>query len=357
MKKEKQTNFILSGLILLTAVLFVIFSAEIRHNIIQTLSLAVSTVIPGLFPFLVLSDFACRAVLPAKSKVARFVAEKVFSLPANALPCVLFGLTGGYITGVRSAVSLYESKQISKQQAQKLCLFCVSPGLAFSVCAVGNAMLKSTAAGVLLFASCTLAALFTGFFIPVKEDKNTNETTVTAAVTKAEVFTQAVYNSATACLSISAWMAFFASVQAVCTVLLPSRIHTVFMLFAEVSAGSLQAAKSGSLPLCAAVSGFGGLCIFCQLLPDLLSLEVNIPTFLKYRLLQSGLSALFCKIGLFLFPDLGFSQSVVKMILSRVNPTTSFFLLLMCFIFILDLAPTKKICYDVKKNPQYPHKG
>ncbi len=349
MKKEKRTNLLLSAGVLIAAVLFVIFSAQIRNTVIQALSLAVGTVIPGLFPFLVLSDFACRAgLLQPKGKAVRFLTSKLFALPAGAVPCILFGLTGGYVTGIRTAVTMHESGLLTKEQAQKLGLFCVSPGLAFSVCAVGNAMLASTSAGLLLFFSCTLAAIVTGLLIPDKQKKQPASASPQILQSKAECFTKAVQNSAVVCLHLSAWMALFASLQAVFTAFLPPKANAVFVLFSEVSAGCLQAAKTTSLPLCAAVTGFAGLCIFCQLLPDLLKLNISPFRFLQYRLLQGALSALFCKIGLFLFPQLGLTQTAAKMYLSKVNPTSSFFLLLMCFIFILDLAPTKKLCYDVR---------
>ena len=349
MKKEKRTNFLLSGGVIFAAVLFVIFSAEIRHTITRSLSLAISTVIPGLFPFLVLSDFACRAaLLQPKGRCTRFLTGKLFSLPASAVPCLLFGLTGGYITGVRTAITLHEGGLLTNEQAQRLCLFCVSPGLAFSVCAVGNAMLASTPAGLLLFFSCTLAAIVAGLLIPDKQKKHTAVQSAPLVQNKAECFAKAVNGCAGVCLQLCAWMALFASLQAVCAALLPPQINSTFILFSEVSAGCLQAAKATQLPLCAAVAGFGGLCIFCQLLPDLLKLKISPFRFLQYRLLQGGLSALFCKIGLLLFPQLGLTQAAAKIYLSKVNPASSFFLLLMCFIFILDLAPTKKLCYDVK---------
>ena len=343
MKSKKQSAGVL---ILLAGGLLLLFTKEVKTEIANALALSVETVIPGLFPFLILCETAAEAGMlqPNNPKIQSAFTHLLHLSPACA-PAVLFGLTGGYLTGVKTAVALYQKHTITQREAQRLCLFTVSPGLAFAVSAVGTGLLGHTAAGWLLFASCTLAALLLGIFAAGKSQIQTKTLPPVQPLPIAVVFTQAVQKSASACLALSAWMAVFAAIKAAVFPLLPQAAQPFFVLLAEVTTGCIQGISYRSLPLCAAVLGFGGLCIFCQLLPDLQALELSSLVFLRYRLLQAGLSACFCKLGLFLFPTADFSLQTMLMHPYSINPTASVFLLLACYIFILDLAPRKKTWY------------
>ncbi len=347
--KNGLKNFFLTLFIPAAAIGLLLFSTQVRDCVMQSFSLAVNTVIPCLFPFLLLSDFACNVIrTPSGEKKNRFTAS-MFGIPAAGIPVMLFGLTGGYLTGCKTAVSLYENGKITKKQAQNLCCFCFSPGLSFAVSTVGNGLFGNNKTGFLLLACCTLSAILTGLFLKKEKDTPTDGNVINREVPLSHIFTQSVSKSASACLQLTAWMATFASLQAVLFSILPDRTHTGLSLFFEVTTAAVQCVKSSDLPLCAAVLGFGGLCIFFQLLPDLQKVGLSAIRFLRCRILQAGLSMFFCRFVLFLFPDLGIAQSAAVIRIYSVNPTASVFFLFACFIFILDLAPSKKMCYYIKE--------
>ena len=335
-------------LILTVAVLLLLFAKEVRAAVLQALSLSVGTVIPGLFPFLVLSEFAVHVSVFNGSKGMQKCTQALFGLPAAAMPCILFGCTGGYLTGAKTALTLYKNGQITKVQAQKLCKFCFSPGLAFAVSTVGSGMLGNTKSGLLLFCCNTLSCLLLGLLQKRDHTEVAIPTSAKSNTPPSQVFTLAVQNSASTCLQLSAWMAIFAALQTILLPLLPVAARSGFLFFTEVSAASLRCVQMANLPLCACVTGFGGLCIFCQLLPDLQHFGLSAACFLRYRMMQAGLSLLFCKIGLLFLPQLGIAQTTALIKAYSVNPTASVFLLLACFIFILDLAPQKKTWYTEK---------
>lgn len=347
--KNKTVKTIISVLfIILTASALLFFADDIRTSILQNFTLAVQTVIPGLFPFLILSQTLAQTGFPvAGGKRSDKIMQRIFGLPSQCILPILFGLNGGYLAGIKTVGALYKNGNITEAQAKKLCRFCVAPGPAFAISAVGQSIFKNPQSGILLFASCTLASVFMGICTkkePLLKLKNTVDRHCEPF---AIAFTRAVQLSADACFSLSAWMAVFATVQAVMLQVLPTVVQPSFLLFSEVTGGVIQAGNIGNLPLCAAVLGFGGLCIFCQMLPDLQKMNISVSLFLRDRLLQGGLSALFCRIGLAFFPtaDLSVPTSAVQM--CRSSPLSSFFLLFICFIFILDLAPREKTWYTV----------
>lgn len=342
--KNGIKNFFLIFFILSAAVGLLLFSKQVRDSVLQAFSLSVSTVIPGLFPFLVLSDFACRAIRMQSSEKTNRICNRLFGIPASGLPVVLFGLTGGYLTGCKTAVSLYENGKITEKQAQKLCCFCFSPGLSFAVSAVGNGLFGNSKPGFVLFLCCTLSALLTGIVMPKEKNVQSAKDGGESTLPLSHIFTLSVGKSAVSCLHLTAWMAIFAGLQAILFSVLPQSTHTTLSLLFEVTTGAVHCVKCNDLPLCAAVLSFGGLCIFFQLLPDLQKIGLSPVRFLRCRLLQAVLSMLFCKAALFFFPQLGLSQQVVMIKTYSVNPTASVFFLFACFIFILDLAPTKKMC-------------
>ena len=350
--KNGIRSFFLIFLIVSAAVGLLLFSKQVRDSVLQAFSLSVSTVIPGLFPFLVLSDFACNAFPVRTSEKTNRITEKLSGIPAAGLPAVLFGLTGGYLTGCKTAVSLYESGQISKKQAQRLTCFCFSPGLSFAVSAVGSGMIGSNTSGLLLFFCCTLSALLSGFFLHKEKDTQAENASRKRKLPFSHIFTMSVSESALSCLHLTAWMALFAGLQAILLSVLPQSTHASLTLLFEVTAGAVQCISRADLPLCAAVLGFGGLCIFFQLLPDFQKIDLPAARFLRYRLLQAVLSMLFCKAALYFLPQLGIAQNVVMIKAYSINPTASVFFLFACFIFILDLAPTKKMCYYIKEYKQ-----
>lgn len=350
MKKEKLIRKTAAASVVLTAVLLLLFANKVRDGVLQSLSLSVTTVIPGLFPFLVLSETAALSgLLTPHGKYTQMVMKQFFGLSPSCLPAVLFGLSGGFLSGIKTAVSLYTNGAITKKEAQRLCAFCFSPGPAFSISAVGCGMIANRQAGVLLFFACTLAAMLMG----ICTKKRSADLLSVSAVAHEKLsvsFTMAVQKSAAACLSLSAWMAVFAALQAMLFALLPAHIRIYFSLFAEVTSASVQAVRNADLPLCAAVLSFGGLCIFCQLLPDLQQLDFSPFVFLRNRIVHAILAYIVCKAGLFFFPSADMHIPVMQTKAYSKNPASAFFLLLACFIFILDLAPRKKTWYTQKRQ-------
>lgn len=345
---QKRKKLILSVLLLLCACALLFFSDTVRASSVQAMTTAVGTVIPGLFPFMILTEIACQCgLLQSGGKLRNRFLQKTFGFSQNVFPCILFGLTGGYPTGIKTARTLYESGRITQKEAADVCKFCFSPGPAFCIAAVGSGLFASRKTGIFLFAVNTLASLLTGILFSDRRKTENHPAPTLPSVSPALALPVAVRKSADTMFSLCAWITAFAAFLSVATQLLPPRPGNLLSLFAEITAACTRAAEVKSIPLCAAVLQFGGLCITCQLLPDLQQIGVPCRYFVLYRCVGAVFAGLLSKGLLYFFPLNDVQAAAVMFRAYSKNCISSFFLLLACFIFILDLAPAKKTCYTV----------
>ena len=127
------------------------------------LTLCTETLIPSLFPFLVLSELL--VVVGAGAALGRWLGRPVgalFGISANAAVSVLLGAVCGFPVGTTTAVSLYERGEISERELRRLVLFVNNPSSGFLIGAVGKALVGSAGAGAALYGITLLSAALVG---------------------------------------------------------------------------------------------------------------------------------------------------------------------------------------------------
>lgn len=127
---------------------------------------SLNILLPSLFPFMFLAAFA--AEYGISSAIGRYIApftEKVLYLPAEAGVTVLLSFVGGYPVGAVGIASLLKNKYISENQARRMLCFCVNPGPAFLISAVGDSLYKNRTIGLVLFLAQTTASLTIGIIL------------------------------------------------------------------------------------------------------------------------------------------------------------------------------------------------
>lgn len=102
------------------------------------LSLCARTVIPSLFPFMVISELMVRS--GAGESLGRLFSRPMrylFGLSGAGCTAVVLGSLCGFPVGARTAVALYDRNAISRRECEHLLTFCNCPSSAFLVTAVG----------------------------------------------------------------------------------------------------------------------------------------------------------------------------------------------------------------------------
>ena len=115
-----------------------LFPAQARESVSKSVLTCLSSLVPSLFPFLVLASLGVRS--GAGALLGRLLApltRHAFRLPAICGAPLLLSFLGGYPAGARGVSLLLEEKQITREQAGRMMAFCVAPGPAFVVTFVG----------------------------------------------------------------------------------------------------------------------------------------------------------------------------------------------------------------------------
>ena len=310
---------------------------ELAAGVRDGLTLCGTVVIPSLFPFFVLCTFLLRTGVSGDlGRVLARPTETIFRLPGAAAGAILLGLCGGYPVGTRMTAQLYARGELTPAQAERMCLFCVTAGPVFVTGTVGAGMLRSAAAGRLLLAAVTLSCLTLGVllrFTDAPPERNTERPMREGA-------------AAALCGAVSDGGKSMLSMCRVCT-RLPDGAGTALGCLLEVTCGCRIAAEERlPLPLIAAILGFGGVSVQCQVLPDVTACGVKVSRFLAFRALCGGLAAVYAMTLLRFFPQAQptlLSQTGQPLQFVSTSVPVSVSLLLTAAVFILNTTPRSEI--------------
>lgn len=307
------------------------------------LRLCLETVVPSLFPFLLVSTVAFETgvfnSLPLK---AERLTRLLFALPSVSLPIIAMSLVGGYPVGAGLIEKAFERGELTASEAGRLMMFCVNPGPAFAVSAVGSAALGSRRAGLILYIGAVLASLIIGllsrFF--AGSDSVTKYAAEKSTVCRSTyALTDAINSSTRAMLNICIWVIIFSCLGSLAVKLgIKGGFLLFFKMVSEVTGGAITAGEHFSLPVIAAVISFGGFCVHFQILPVIFRLRIRYSRFLAVRILSAAISCALVYLFINIFPDyvsvisLGTKPHTAS---AQVSFPVCVWLMIMCGLFII----------------------
>lgn len=349
---QLMPDTIAASSLLCMCILLVLYREAARNGVLTGIHTCLNTLIPSLFPFVLLSAMISRS--KAASLLFRPfspVMRHVFRLPAAAAPALLLGLTAGYPVGAKMASTLYADGKLDREQTARLLCFCTAPGYAF--CTYTAAQLSGSGhSAVILFCSTAFPPLLIGAILARFAPKPENETPVSSASFD---FPDTVHDGVSAMVSmcgavvairvflsvLQASGVFRAAASAVSSLgpTIPEAV-TLLMYFFEVTSGvSHNAHWHFSLILTALGLGFAGVCIHLQIFSFFRtkSFPIPKPCYLLLRFVHAFCSGILCSILLRLFPSVS-AVSAGGTPLSAVpagNPALSAALLGLSVFFLL----------------------
>ncbi|MBQ4039560.1 MAG: hypothetical protein IJC91_00370 [Oscillospiraceae bacterium] len=335
------------------AALFVALPQYSSQGVKSGLLICAQTVVPSLFPFCVLSSFFVKTGLcSALGRLISPFTKKLFALPGEAGGIMIMGLCGGFPVGASMTAALLEDGVLSRNDANRLMMFCVNAGPAFVIGAVGAGMLGSVKAGVILFLSLSAASLAVGFltrFIPRKEDEEQNVTNrCVQAQPIRDALPSAVADGTKAMISICAWVVLFSCLLEYVPLLGLSRETDILLnCVLEVTRGCVSLAELGNIPVLAAALGWSGLSVHCQVMRYVKAAQVPFLHFVCARIINGALACVICAGLLKVFPCTvtTFAQNVqtVPIAFSFSAPAAAA-MLFMGALLILELDSKRKKC-------------
>ncbi len=277
MKKKAALAFAAGAMLLL-----ILDSRQGMLSAGQGVEICVKTVVPSLFPFFVLSIYLTGAMEPGSFTAPL---ERLFRCPGCG-GILLTGLLGGYPVGAQAACQAYQSRAISKEQAQRLLWFCSQAGPSF-LFGMAAAQFPVGKYGWLLWGVQLLSAWSVSALVPGMQTQGTGikNTPLTLA--------QAMKRAISAMASVCGWVVLFRVVIGFCQRwflwLLPQWTQILLCGLLEITNGCLmlQAVENIAVRFLLGVVmlNFGGLCVLMQTLSVTPGLDIR--HYVRGKLLQT----------------------------------------------------------------------
>ncbi len=249
-------------------VLFLAEAGFVRAAAAEALSLCARSVIPALFPFLVVSSLLLSLGLgELLSPMLAGLMEPLFRVDGVGSSALLLGLVGGYPIGAKTAADLYRGGRLSRPEAERLLAFCNNSNPVFLISVLGVGVFGSVRAGVWLWLIHLLSALLTGLLFrnhggPAR--RQAGGTAAFQAVSLFAAFVAAVRESLSGMLSVCAFVTFF-YVLARPLASLGGWLGPVLVGLTELfSLTPLLRPDRFGFILASAMAGWGGLSVLCQ---------------------------------------------------------------------------------------------
>lgn len=329
-------------------------------------------IIPSLFPFMVLSSFITRSGISSVLGKIFSPFAKLFHMPSEAGLPLFLSFIAGYPVGASTASRLHSDGVLDKDDAFRMMCFAVCGGPAFIIKAVGQGMLGSTKAGVLLLAAHISAAVILGIISAIinwiKSKQKINKLYAAGQInlqydrldmkrgniktiskksktegkegkSVADAFVKSVHDSCMSMFPICGCVIIFSCILSIITSFNPPEwLKTSLGCVLEVTTGCFSAAKGGNLAFIAAVLGFGGLSVCCQIFSAASNIKINYLKFFAYRLMHAFLSAAIMLVLQALFPTsiavFGTTDTAVTVMPSSASLPASAALIFMSIIFL-----------------------
>lgn len=337
-------------LALLSAAAIIIYPTEFATGAKNGLALLGESVIPALFPFMVLSTYL--ADNPATQGIFNLLhkfSRKVFNVSGVSLIAPTTGMLGGYPIGAQAVARLFEGNLISQDEAHRLLCWSINPSPTFAITFLGKFLMGNTACGTIMYASNILASLTIGVFLRFLGNNKEDVVFQKHYVDKKNIFVNSVATSCKAMLSICGWVLLFSAFSNGINSLIKNEAVNIFLnTVSEVSVGCNIAVQEGlSLPIICAIIGFGGFAVIFQIAPYLEKCNFKLKYFICWRLIIAALSAFYCTKLIALFPNAtttfenlshGYSLTVSH------TPLTSIILIFTCILLVFEVDNKRKIC-------------
>ena len=230
--------------------------------------------------------------------------------------------------------------------------FCINAGPAFIIGAVGTGIMNSKQVGVVLFLSHIISSVvlcILSRFLKIETKISKKQPIKNAPLS--DIFVLSTAEASATVLNICAFVILFSAINSYIETFSQTYPPLKYiLLFTEVTNGVLYA---NNIFIISFLLGFGGLCVWCQVLSAAKGIKMNLVLFIISRFLHGLLSVLFTKLFLRFFgvslPT--FSSGVTfspKVLYS--TPALTFSMLIMSIIFMISLSTKKytaKILEDI----------
>ena len=279
----------------------IIGSAVFSEYVKSGIALCINTVIPAVFPFMIISSFI--TVSGSAADIGSFFKvplKLLFGANEHGACAISLGLLCGYPVGALSAAEMFDRGEISKSEFEYLLTFINLPSAPFVIGGVGASMLSSKDMGIAIYASIVLSAVIAGIILrPLKKSEKQPIKKAKVSLSRipiSYVITESISKAAKNMLLVCACVITFSALSGTfCSVLpIPDIAKAVISGFFEVSSGAKSASALSNTSyaplLCASICAWSGLSVHFQIISACRGRNISFIPFFISKTVQAILA-------------------------------------------------------------------
>ncbi|MBE7050364.1 MAG: hypothetical protein E7394_06280 [Ruminococcaceae bacterium] len=325
-------------------------SKTISREILSSLKLWATVLIPSLFPYLVISGYIVQKGFPPFFKPLKKLISRVFNISYPSSEVFLCSLLCGYPCGGICASDIYEKGLIDKKEAQRLICFTNGASPVFLICAVGGVMTGSTGLGILMYAVQTLSSIIIGIILGMSCKKLHCKESKNYTYINTPSLTECCEKSVSTIVNIAGYIVVATSLGEIILYILsllfgysqPLKYAVYYLIEISKSMKLLSQYSSSDIvfSLMCACASFGGVSVIFQIF-GVINKSLKTPGIIISRFSGAILSFM-----------LGFAvKNLVKTDILNINPTVPLVvsLLFSVIIFVCFIFKKKKTGYPINE--------
>ena len=286
MKKSDSYSLVFGAL----GMLIVILDGKTAIAGVQAgLGLCLQTLIPSLFPFFVLSPLITGSLMGRPLKCLRPVG-RFCRMPEGTESLLAVGILGGYPLGAGMIGQEYRRGNLSKTEAQRLCIFCNNAGPSFLFGVLGS-LFPSARWSWFLWITQISVSILVGFLLTGKCSQS-KVPVPTTSFSLSDSMNRSIKNMAQVC----GWVIMFRMILTYADSYLPAipspLLKTLLTGLLELSNGCLLLSAIENIQLRFLLAGIllslGGVCVWMQ--TKSLFPELSLTGYIAGRLLHCSIT-------------------------------------------------------------------
>ena len=306
LRRLDTVSIILLAFCLSTLVLLLRSPSVTLEHMTSALSLCAKTVVPSLFPFMVISELLlsgdCASVLaPLLRRPAKFL----FGVSGEGAVAIVLGSLCGFPIGAKGGAALYKSGRIDGEELERILTVSCIPSAPFLISTVGVSMFGDARVGIELLLACLLSSLLSGMGMKFFKFGSYKRNALPRQTQKreqglAKLFTSAVSSSALSMLYICAFLTFFSTFvgvieNAVSGIVTSDATGSVLLGFFELTGGmkSASAVPEVGKYLAASVAGWSGLSVHFQIMSVCQGCDISFKPYFLTKIASAALCPAF----------------------------------------------------------------
>lgn len=289
----------------------------------------ITTIIPSLFPSIVLSTII------SKSGFIRVIASNL-PVDSDAFEVFILGNIGGYPTGAKVICDKISRGEISREEGEKMLKYSYNSGPAFCIGIIGKGIFHSSAVGLAIYIT-EVVVNATLFIISQTGSRKVKKLNRMSDLHSTDI-TASVISSLNALFTITAYIMFFAVIILAYTEMVSSDKAKYFTPILDITT-LINAGISSYIIICLFLC-FGGICVITQV-SAISSERISLKDYYISFIYKLPLCLIYSRIAIEILDNMGIAVNASTYVLSKNESMIPFACVV--FMVIISISEYKKL--------------